>query len=136
MIEFGGHRKEMKRRNKERSGLVKGVSLFHREGHWKNDCKYRQEWLKKKGQSSEADVASGVKDAEVLMTSYIEHNTSHSKSWIFDLGSTIHVCPKKSCSTPWLQKRKGLSRWGMARLAKSSALGQSRLQKEMGHCVL
>jgi len=28
MIEFGGHEKEMKRRKKERSGLVKGMSLL------------------------------------------------------------------------------------------------------------
>jgi len=28
MIGFGGHRKERKRRRKERSGLVKGMSLL------------------------------------------------------------------------------------------------------------
>jgi len=46
------------------------------EGNWKNDYKYRQEWLKKRGQTAEADVASGVSDTKVLMTSYAENNTS------------------------------------------------------------
>jgi len=64
------------------------------EGHWKNDCKHRQEWLKKKGQSVEADVVSNVEDTKILMASY-EDNTSQSKVWIFDSSSTVHVCSQK-----------------------------------------
>ena len=46
----------------------------------------------------EADVVmSGVEDTEVLIASY-EDNTSQGKGWIFDLGSTVHVCSQKSCS--------------------------------------
>ena len=52
---------EERKRRKERFVLVKDVSLCHRKGHWKNDCKHRQEWLKKKEQAVEADVASGVR---------------------------------------------------------------------------
>ena len=38
------------------------------------------------------DIAmSGVKDAEVLMASYVEDNTSHDKSSIFDSGNTVHI---------------------------------------------
>ena len=60
-----------------------------------NDCKHRQEWLKKKGQAAEEGVVmSGLEETEVLMVSY-EDNTSQGKSWIFDSGSTIHVCSQK-----------------------------------------
>ena len=37
---------------------------------------------------------SGVENTEVLMASY-EDNTSQGRNWIFDLGSTIHVCSQK-----------------------------------------
>jgi len=41
-----------------------------------DDCKYRQKWLRNKGQAAETDVAlSGVEDTKVLMASY-EDNTS------------------------------------------------------------
>ena len=50
--------------------------------------------MKKKGQFAETDVATGV-DTKVLMTSYIEDNTSQSKHWIFDSGSTVNVCSQK-----------------------------------------
>jgi len=51
-------------------------------------------WLKKKGQAAEADEASGVEDTEILMASY-EDNISQGKCWIFDSGSTIHICSQK-----------------------------------------
>jgi len=51
-------------------------------------------WLKKKGQAAETDVASGVENTEILIASY-ENNTSQSKGWIFDSGSTVHVCFQK-----------------------------------------
>jgi len=41
-------------------GSSKVCHFYHREGYWKNNCKHWQEWLKKKGQTIEADVASGV----------------------------------------------------------------------------
>ena len=69
----------------------KACHFCHREGHWKNNYKHRQEWLKKKGQAAEAGVAlSGLEEIEVLIATY-EDNTSQG-SWIFDLFSTVHVC--------------------------------------------
>ena len=65
-------------RRKERSSSSKACHFCHKEDHWKNDCKHKQEWLKKKGQVAEADIASGV-DTKVLMASYIENNTSQGK---------------------------------------------------------
>ena len=76
--------------------LPKVCHFCHRKGHWKNDCKHRQEWFKKKGQVAEADIVlSGVEDTEVLMASYIKNNTSQNKDWIFNSGSTVHVCSQK-----------------------------------------
>ena len=80
------------REGKKGPGSSKVCHFCHREGHRKNDCKHGQEWLKKKGQAVEADVGSGVEDTEVLMTSYVEDNTSQGKGWIFDSDSTVHVC--------------------------------------------
>jgi len=54
------------------------VSLLSQGKSLKNDYKYRQEWLKKKGQAAKADVVSGV-DTKVLMISYVENNTSQEK---------------------------------------------------------
>jgi len=34
-------------------------------------------------------------DTKVLMSFYVEGNTSQGKNWIFDFGSTIHVCSQK-----------------------------------------
>jgi len=43
----------------------------------------------------EAGVAlSGLEKAEVLMASN-KDNTSQGKGWIFDSGSTVHVCSQK-----------------------------------------
>ena len=78
------------REGRKGSSSSKACHFCHREVNWKNDCKHRKEWLKKKGQPAEADVASGVKDTEILIISY-EDNTSQGKTWIFDSGSTIHV---------------------------------------------
>jgi len=119
---------------KKGPGSSKASHFCHREGHWKNDCKHRRERLKKKRQAAEADVVRGVEDTEVLMTSYVENNISQCKGWIFESGSTVYVCFEKELFNSWLQRRKGLSRWWMVRLVRSSALGQSRLQKEMGQC--
>ena len=47
-------------------GLSKVCHFCYREGYWKKDCKYRQEWLKKKGQTAEANIADGVLDINVL----------------------------------------------------------------------
>jgi len=70
-FEFGGYGKERKRRRKKGPGSSKAYHFYHREGHWKNGCKYQQEWLKKKGQAAEADITlSSIDDNEVLMASY------------------------------------------------------------------
>ena len=85
---------EKKGRGEESPSSSKACHFCHREDYWKNDCKHRQEWLKKKGQPTEADVASGVEHTEILMASY-EDNTSQGKGWIFDSGNTVHVCSQK-----------------------------------------
>ena len=49
------------REEKKGPGSSKACHFCHKEGHWKNGCKHRQEWLKKKGQVVvEVDVASSV----------------------------------------------------------------------------
>ena len=73
----------------------------------KNDCKHRQEWLKKKGQAAEAGVAlSGVEDTEVLIISY-EDNTSQGKGWIFDSGSTVYIYSQKELLNSLVAKEEG-----------------------------
>ena len=44
-----------------------------------------------------ADVASGIEDTEILMTSY-EDNTSQGKGWILDQVVRFTYVPRKSCS--------------------------------------
>ena len=104
-------RKRPNQVEQERSGLVamgrKGregkkslvssnvCHFYHKKGHWKNDCKHLQEWLKKKGQVMEADVTMSDVDIKVLMAFYVEDKTSQGKCWIFDSGSTIHVYSRK-----------------------------------------
>ena len=64
---------------KKGSGSSKVCHFCHKKGHWKNDCKIQQEWLKKKGQVAEADVIlSSVEDTKILMASY-KDNTSQDK---------------------------------------------------------
>ena len=38
---------------KKSSGSSKACHFCYRKGQWKNDCKHRQEWLKKKSQAAE-----------------------------------------------------------------------------------
>ena len=60
----------MKEEGKKGPSSSKACQFCHREGHWKNDCKHRQEWLKKKRQVVEADIAlSSLEEIEVLMAS-------------------------------------------------------------------
>ena len=83
----------------------------------------------------EADVAmSGVLGTEVLMA-FSKDNTSEDKDWIFDSGNSVHVCFHKQMFN-FLVTKKGLSTWWMDRLARSLPLRKSRLQKEIGQCVL
>ena len=64
-----------------------------------NDCKHQQEWLKKKGQVEEADIAlSGLEETKVLMA-FNEDDTSQSKGWIFESVVWFMYVPKRSCST-------------------------------------
>jgi len=65
-------------------------------------------------------ILSGLEKTEVLMASY-KVNTSQGKGWIFVSGSRFVYIFKKRCSTPWLQRRKELSRWWMTQLARSLA---------------
>jgi len=74
----------------------------------------------KKWQTMEADVGMSGVDIEVLMTSYVEDNTSQGKDKIFDSASTVCICFHKEMFNPWLQRRKRLSRWWMAQVARLS----------------
>ena len=51
--------------------------------------------MERKWQAAETNIASDVEDTQVLMASYIKDKTSQGKSWIFDSGSTVHVCSQK-----------------------------------------
>ena len=83
----------------------------------------------------EADVASGVENTEILMASY--DNTSQGKSWIFDSGSTVYVCSQKDLfNNSLVAKEEGIVKMVDGLACKVMTLGQSRLQVEMGQCVL
>jgi len=62
--------------------------------------------LKKKGEYAEANVAISGVDTEVLMTSYVEENTSQGINWIFNFSSTVHVCFHKEMFNSLVAKRK------------------------------
>jgi len=95
------------REGKKGPDSSKACHFCHREGHWKNDCKHRQEWLKK-GQATEAGVAlSDLEKTEVLMA-FNEDNTSQGKGWIFDSGSTVHVCYQKELFNYLIAKEEGI----------------------------
>jgi len=75
--------------------------------------------IKKKGQAAEAGVAlSGVEDTEVLIASTWITILKVKAGYLIRVVQFMYV-PKKSCSTPWLQRRNELSRWRMSRLARS-----------------
>jgi len=64
--------------------------------------------LKKKGQVAKAGVTlSDLEEIEVLMTSY-KDNTSQGKGWIFDSGSTVHVCSQKKLFNSLVAKEEGI----------------------------
>jgi len=65
----------------------------------------RQEWLKMKGWTAEADVVEGVLDTYVLTTSI--YNTSTDKGWILDSDSVVHVCSQKEMFNSLIAKEEG-----------------------------
>ena len=77
----------------------KACHFYQREGHWKNDCKYRQEWLKKKGQAAEADVASGVENTEILMALTKTTLLKVKAGYLIQIVQFMYIL-KRSCSTP------------------------------------
>ena len=93
--------------------------------------------VEEEGAVTKTDVASSVDDIEVLMASYVEDNTSQCKNLILDSGITIYLCSQKELFNSLVVKEKGIMKMMVdTRLARSLALRQSRLQKEMGRCVL
>ena len=50
---------------------------------------------------------SGLEKAEVLMASN-KDNTSQGKGWIFDSGSTVHVCSQKELFNSLVVKEEGI----------------------------
>jgi len=52
------------RGGKEGLGSSKVCYFCDREGHSKKNCKHRQEWLKKKRQTLEANIVLGVSDTK------------------------------------------------------------------------
>ena len=80
----------------------------------------------------EAHIAMSSIDTKVLMASY--YKTSQCKGWIFDFDSAIYIYFQKELFNSLVAKeegkRKGLSKWWMAWLARSSPLEQSMLHEE------
>ena len=74
---------------KEGLGSSKTCHFCHKKCDWKKDCKYRQEWLKNKRQTVEADIAEGVLDTYML-TAFID-KTSTDKSLILDYDNAFYV---------------------------------------------
>jgi len=92
--------------------------------------------LKKKGQATEAGVAlSGLEETEILMASN-EDNTSQDKGWIFDSGSTVHVCSQKELFNSLAAKEKGIVKMVDGSACEVIGTGTERLQKEIGRCML
>jgi len=56
----------------------------------------------------EVDVAMSDVDTKVLVSSYIEDNTSQGKDYIFNFGSTIDVCFHKEMFNSLVARRKRL----------------------------
>ena len=83
--------------------------------------------VEEKEQVVEVDVAMSSVNNKVLIASDAKDNTSQGKEWIFNAGSTVQVCSQKELFNSLVAKRKGLSRWWIVQLARSSVLGQSRL---------
>ena len=55
----------------------------------------------------EGASCKGRRSIEQLMVSY-EDNTSQSNSWIFDSGSTVHVCSQKKLFNFLVVKEEGI----------------------------
>jgi len=92
--------------------------------------------LRKKGQAAEADVAlSGVEDTEVLMASY-ENNTSQGKGWMFDSGSTVHVCSQKELFNFLVAKEQGTIKMVDDSACEVIGTGTVKVKKEIGRCML
>ena len=86
---------------------------------------------KEEGQAVEADVASGVEDTEILMASY-KDNTSQGKGWIFNSGSTVHVCSQKELFNNSLTtKEEGIVKMVDGSACEVIGTGTSRLQEEI-----
>jgi len=67
-------RRKGREEGKKGSGSLK-VCHFHKEGHWKNDCKYRQE------EASCGDRRSIEQFREIkVLIAFYEDNTSQGKS--------------------------------------------------------
>jgi len=83
--------RDEKEEKKERKlqACQRRVTFVTRKVIERTNASIGKEWLKKKGQAEETNVASGD---EVLMAYYVEDNTFQDKSWIFDSGTTVHVC--------------------------------------------
>ena len=106
------------------------------KGHWKNDCKHLQEWLKKKGQTAEADVVSRVEDTEILIASY-EDNTSQGKSWIFDSDSMVHVCSQKELfNNSLVTKEEGIVKMVDGLTCEVIGTGTVKVTEEIGQYLL
>jgi len=67
--------------------------------------------LKKKEQAAKAYVAMSGIDTKVLMTSYVEKTLLKVKAVYMILVVWFMYVPRRRYSTPWLLRRKGLSKW-------------------------
>ena len=85
----------------------------------------------KKGHAVETDVA--MNDILALKYLWLSIKTTLFKIKTEKLVLVVWFMyvPIKRCSTPWVQKKKRLSRWWMAQFVRSSAHGWSTLHAEI-----
>jgi len=66
------------------------------------------------------------------MASYIEDNTSQSKGWIFDSGSTVHVCSQKELLHSLVAKKNEIVKnWKKLRGKKTGDIENQRYWDDM-----
>jgi len=128
-------RKERKRWRKETSGLINGMSLLSQE-------RFKEEWLQASVRMVEEEGAScgGRRNKRCWHRSIngflCWRCTSQSNGWIFDLGNTVHACSQKELFNSLVAKEERVVIMVDGPAWEVIDTGQSKLQKEMGRCML
>jgi len=84
----------------------------------------------------EASIAlSSLEEIEVLNASY-EDNISQDKSWIFDYGSTVHVCFQKELFNSLVTKDEGIVKIVDGSACEVISTETVKVTERVGRCVL